>query len=115
VARWIGGQELFGRIRDGMDTKEPEERLLAEWDKPKVIGISDPIPPAGSPSEWNVMQLYRLLDRRYRARKCTWISVNAISTDDADAKLSAPVFDRIRDGAVLVPCFWPSFRERVKR
>lgn len=110
--RWVSGQELYGQIRDSMDTGRPEDSLLNEWEKPCLLGISDPIPPVGTPSEWNTMQLYRLLDRRYRAKKSTWISVNALSIDDADVKLSAPVFDRIRHGAVLVPCFWPSFRER---
>jgi DNA replication protein DnaC len=113
-AQWLSGQEFYGRIRDTMDTGEREETVMEKWTRPIILGISDPIPPIGKPSEWNTSQLYRILDRRYRAMRSTWVSLNAESLADADAKLSAPIFDRLRDGATLVPCFWPSFRERAK-
>jgi hypothetical protein len=58
--------------------------------------------------------LYRVLDRRYREVKPTWVTINAEDADDAKAKLGAPIFDRLKDNAELVPCFWPSFRERAK-
>jgi DNA replication protein DnaC len=112
---WLSGQEFYGRIRDSMDTGEREESLMERWGQPFVLGVSDPIPPIGKPSEWNTSQLYRILDRRYRAMRCSWVSMNANSLEDADAKLSAPIFDRLRDGACLVPCFWPSYRERKKK
>jgi hypothetical protein len=44
--------------------------------------------------------------------KSTWVSLNANSPEEADAMLSAAVFDRLREGAELFGCFWPSFRER---
>lgn len=110
--RWINGQELFGQFRDRMDTGQREEDLLRVLCEPKILGISDPIPPVGDPSAWNTSQLYRLLDRRYRSLKKTWCSLNALSTEEADGKLSAPVFDRLREGAEIFPCFWPSWRER---
>jgi hypothetical protein len=78
------------------------------------LAISDPIPPVGEPTAWNLGQLYRLLDRRYRDLKQTWVTLNALSIEDADAKLSAPMFDRLREDAELFACFWPSFRERRK-
>lgn len=112
--RWVNGQEIFGRFRDSMDSGVREDSLLKEWATPTVLGISDPIPPGGKPSDYNLMQLYRLLDRRYRMMRPTWISLNALSVEDADEKLSAPVFDRVRDGAEIVRCFWPSYRERAK-
>lgn len=110
---WASGQELYGRIRDGMDAGSREEDFFRELCRPQVLAISDPIPPSGAPSAWNLSQLYRLLDRRYRLLRSTWVSLNATSAEDADAKLSAPLFDRLRDGAELLPCFWPTFRREV--
>jgi DNA replication protein DnaC len=110
--RWVSGQEIYGRFRDAMDTGERESRLLAEWSKPAILGISDPIPPVGKPSDFNLTQLGRLIDRRYRELRPTLVTLNATSEKDADAKLSAPVFDRLRHRAVMIRCFWPSFRER---
>lgn len=114
VGQWVSGQEIYGLIRDQMDSGGSEAGLLAKLSSPTILAISDPIPPIGDPSAWNVAQLYRLLDRRYRLMRPTWCSLNALSAEDADAKLSAPVFDRLRDGAELVGCFWPSYRERKR-
>jgi DNA replication protein DnaC len=113
--RWVNGQEVYGQFRDRMDTGQREEELFAKFFKPTVLAISDPIPPVGDPSAWNVAQLYRLLDRRYREMKSTWVSLNAVSLEDADAKLSSPVFDRLQECCELFPCFWPSFRERKQK
>jgi DNA replication protein DnaC len=112
---WVNGQEVYGEFRDRMDTNRPENELLNELARPQVLAISDPIPPVGSPTGWNVGQLYRLLDRRYRAMTSTWVSLNALSVEDADEKLSQPVFDRLRDCAELLRCEWPSYRERSKK
>jgi DNA replication protein DnaC len=112
--RWVNGQEIYGRFRDSMDTGRREEDILAELSKPEILAISDPIPAVGEPTAWNITQLYRLLDRRYRHMKPTWASLNALSIQDADEKLSAPVFDRLRDSAEFFKCFWPSYRERAK-
>ena len=112
TTRWINGQELFGSFRDRIDTGQRDEDQFRELCAPQVLGISDPIPPVGQPGAWDVGNLYRLLDRRYRSCKSTWVSLNAGSVEDADDKLSQPVFDRLRDGAEIFRCFWPSYRER---
>jgi DNA replication protein DnaC len=113
--RWVNAQEVFGAFRDRMDMGQREDELLAQLVQPQVLAISDPIPPVGGPTSFNIMQLYRLLDRRYRALKSTWVSLNAMSVEDADEKLSEPVFDRIRESAELFHCYWPSYRERAKK
>jgi DNA replication protein DnaC len=116
-ADWINGQDIFGRFRDAMDSGESEGGLIREFVKPDVLGISDPIPPVVDPKKpaaWRTELLYRVLDARYRQCKPTWVTINAKSPEDADGQLSAPVFDRLRDDAELVPCFWPSYRERPR-
>ena len=114
---WINGQDIFAKFRDAMDSGTSERELVAEFKAPTVLGISDPIPPVldpNKPAAWRTELLYRVLDARYRECKATWVSLNAMSPDDADGKLSAPVFDRLRDNAELVACFWPSYREQAK-
>lgn len=110
--RWINGQEIFGNFRDRMDTGQRDEDFFRELATPRVLGISDPIPPMGQPGAWDIGNLYRLLERRYRAMKCTWVTINAMTLEEADDKLSGPIFDRLRHEAISVPCFWPSYRER---
>ena len=111
AAAWVNGQTLFAESRDAMDTGRRESEFLAHWTAPRVLGISDPLPPAGAPSAWNLTLLGRLLDERYRALRPTWFTLNVAGSGEAERKLSAPVFDRIIDGAEVVPCFWPSYRK----
>jgi DNA replication protein DnaC len=110
--RWCNGQDLYGSMRDRMDKGPSEEAWLNQWTSPRVLGLSDPIPPAGDLSPWRMELLYRLVDRRYRAMRSTWATLNVLSPEDADRQLSHQVFDRMQDGALVVPCFWPSYRER---
>lgn len=112
--RWLNGQDSYGALRDRMDSGASEEEFFGALANPDVLAISDPIPPVGEPSAWNTAALYRLLDRRYRLLRPTWCALNATSADDADAKLSSPVWDRLREAAELVPCFWPSYRRPAK-
>jgi DNA replication protein DnaC len=110
---WANGQEVYSRFRDAMDTKTSESSLMADFARPEVLGISDPIPPVidpNKPAAWRTELLFRVLDARYREMKATWVTCNAEDPQDAAAKLSEPVFDRLKDGALLIPCFWPSFR-----
>lgn len=114
TCRWLNGQEFYGQIRDRISRDESEAELMSRLCAPDVLAISDPSPPAGDASNWNLSQLYRALDRRYRALRPTWVTLNASTVEEADERLSAPVFDRLRDGAVLIPCFWESKREPAK-
>ena len=111
-ADWVNGLEVFRAFRDAMTTDEQERAVLARFTKPAVLGMSDPLPPLGESNAWRTETLYRVLDARYREGRPTWVTVNVLSPEDADAKLSAPVFDRLRHDAELVKCFWPSYRER---
>lgn len=113
-ARWVNGQELFGAFRDRIDTGKADEAHFKQLERPQILGISDPTPPANEPSAWDLSNLYRLIDRRYRAMRPTWITMNAKSVEDADSRLSDPVFDRLRDGAEIFHCSWPSYRERAR-
>lgn len=114
TCRWANAQELYGAMRDRMDSGGQEAQWLQKWATPQILGLSDPTPPAGELSAWRLELLYRLIDRRYRALKSTWVTINVASPEEADKRLSAPVFDRLQESATMVPCFWPSFRERKR-
>lgn len=109
---WINGQEMFGGFRDRIRSETVDEVFFRKMCEPAVLLISDPIPPAGQPSAFDLSNLYRLLERRYSNMQPTWASINALSRDDAMNKLSVPVWDRLQHRSAMVPCFWPSYRER---
>lgn len=115
TCHWINGQEFFGAFRDRIDTRQRDEDQFTELLRFDVLGISDPTPPAGNAGAWDLGNLYRLIDRRYRQMKSTWLTMNAQTVEDADAAISEPVFDRLRDDAEILECWWPSRRARKRK
>jgi DNA replication protein DnaC len=108
---WVNAEDdIYLRVRDSMDSGELEDRILGPMVKPVVLGISDPLSPRGALGDWDVRILARLLDRRYRALRPTWLTMNAIDEADAKTKLTSLIWDRFQDGAEVIPCFWSSFR-----
>ena len=108
----VNAQEVFGGFRDRIDTGDSDEDYFRSLIAPDVLGLSDPIPPTGSVGNWDVQNLYRIIDRRYKEMKSTWVSLNAVNIEEVTKQLSAPVFDRLRHNARIIPCFWPSYRAR---
>jgi hypothetical protein len=81
-----------------------------------LLAISDPTPPTGeTPSPYCVSQLYWLLDERYCFMWPTSLTVNADAEGDLDGLLSVPIIDRLQQDAEIIPCFWPSHRERKRK
>lgn len=80
-----------------------------------VLAISDPIPPASDCRDKVIDHFFEIVDTRYRKRLPIWLTLNARNEQDIEAKLSAQLFDRLRDGAHLLPCYWPSFRAPFER
>ncbi len=103
-AKWAAGTKVFGK----------DTWLTAFPGSGDVLGISDPVLPVGHPADWEMPRLHKLVDARYRARKSTWLTINAPTPDAIGEMLTHPVWDRLREGAELFQCAWPSYRERVK-
>ena len=113
---WRNVQRIYESSRDFIRNNAPEKSLVKELIEPVVLGLSDPIPPSGAPSDWNRNLLYRVLDERGRALRATWVTLNvstkAAAEDEIIDALSMQVWDRMREHAEILPCFWPSFRGR---
>lgn len=109
---WINGMDLFGEFRDRMDAKGKSEeakfRALAE---PDILAISDPLPPSGQLTTFQMTVMSRLVDRRYRLMKPVWITVNAASRAEAERRMGHSTVDRISEQALVVFTDWPSYRQ----
>jgi len=112
--QWRNGQDLFGDFRDRIDTDRSEESSVRDFESPQVLAISDPVPPKGTVSDFSTTMLYRIIDRRYRQLRSTWITANIAKADEARTELSGPIFDRLMDNCVTVFCNWPSYRQQRK-
>lgn len=108
--QWIHGLELFEQSRRLIRTDGDEGHFVREFVKPKILIVSDPIPPKGDASQYNADVLMRIVDRRYRDCKPTWFTLNVLDGEEAERRLASPIVDRVRHGSLCLECNWPSYR-----
>ena len=108
---WRSGAELFGEVRDRIDQERSEASWVSALLAVDVLAISDPLPPIGSLTEFQAAMLFRVIDGRYSRSRSTWITINCRDADDAQARLTPQIVDRLRHRALSVHCNWPSYRK----
>jgi DNA replication protein DnaC len=111
---WTNGLDLFGAFRDSFDSRVSESDLINTYAGPAahVLAISDPVPSQGALTEFQAGTLFRIIDRRYRRDMPTWLTVNVDGRGEAAARMGEQVVDRLRGGALVLACNWPSDRSR---
>ena len=115
---WGGGylnsQEWFGRIRDAIKDRTPEREIICESSPRGVLVLSDPAPQIDSLERHQVNMLYRLAEMRAANGWPTITTLNVKDSREADAKIGAATFDRLKNRAIVVQCKWKSFRQPLK-
>lgn len=105
------GQTLYAEARDGITKQVDESQFITRFTMADVFAVSDPTPPIGDVrSDWQLSTLFRIIDRRYRDMKPTWVTINAESAAEAEKRLAPNIVDRLTDGALVLRCEWPSYR-----
>lgn len=107
---WKNGVELFAEMRRAIDGDENEDSVLRPLIQADILVLSDPLPPDAELTRYQRETLYRVLESRYCNCRPTWVSVNVSNKTEAAQRLGAPCHDRLRDGALLIHCCWPSYR-----
>lgn len=110
LAAWSDGQRLFSDLRSSIAEDLPERELIRPLIERDLLAISDPIPPAGTLSDYQRNILFLLLDERYSKRRPIWMTVNARTSQELDDKMGVPLVDRMLHDAVVIKCYWPSYR-----
>lgn len=110
---WINGLDLYGKFRDSFNdgSRQTEAEIIRSFITPDVLYISDPLPPSGALTEFQMAQLFRVLDARYSNCRATWITVNVTGGEELDKRLGPQNGDRLRDNALAIFCNWPSHRK----
>jgi DNA replication protein DnaC len=109
---WRNGTTLSREFRAAMRSGD-EDALVAKLVSPSVLYLSDPGGLSGERlTEFAASSLFSVIDGRYRAGKPTWVSVNVLTPREAEARLTAPVADRLRHKSLMLWCNWPSWRQQ---
>lgn len=111
----INGSEWFGDLRDQMDNGgKSEASIIARLAKPSFLLVSDPLPPFGALTQFQATMLYRLVEKRYYLGKPTILTVNVKDGKEAEDRMGAPTWDRLKDGVWVIACNWPSHRKPAR-
>ena len=109
--RYAFGVNLFSELRDRIGEHKSEEDWLDDLTSPKILILSDPVPPRGELTGYQASMLQAVVDDRYRYMQPTWVSMNVTTSAEADSLLGPALVDRLTDGALTLRFDWPSFRK----
>lgn len=107
---WRNGLDWFGGLRDRIDRGGDEETAVRDLANCDVLALSDPLPPHGDLSSYQGQMLLRVIDRRYRRIRSTWVTMNVADRKEAEQRMGPALVDRLRDGALAIHCNWQSHR-----
>lgn len=116
AVEWWDAGDLYDEFLFALKTDD-EHRLknfVAKLRAPHILAISDPQPPHGELSDAQLRRLRDLIDRRYRAGLSTWITTNLDDRAAAEAVLSQPVLQRLRESSATIECSWKNYRDQKK-
>lgn len=107
--------DIFGKFRDAFNdsTKFTEQDVITQLVAPDLLYISDPLPPTGTLSEFQMSSMFRILDARYSHKKATVVTINVADGNEMDLRMGVQNGDRLRDGALAIKCNWQSFRKAM--
>jgi DNA replication protein DnaC len=112
---WINGLDLFSDMRT-LELSLPEDlgKDIIDPYRADILIISDLAPPAGVLSDFCQNSLFKLIDYRYSNRLPTWVTMNVSGGEEAAQRIGHQTVDRLRHGAIVVPCNWPSYRQPLQ-
>ncbi len=122
--KWKSGLDLYAAFRRAadFDSDLSEDVVLRELSDPRILIISDILPPIvpgsdksrGVLTDYTAACLLRAIDERYRKMRPVWLTVNATGSSEMAERLGAAITDRLKDGAHCIACNWPSHRQPRK-
>jgi|GEM_PF-6071233 len=108
---------LRRRLKDAATSDgQTESTIINSLCEATLLCISDLVPNNGKPlSDFQADCLYQIVDGRMLARRPIWATLNLPTghtmDEEGDERLTPPVWDRLRHGALIVACDWQCFRK----
>ncbi len=110
---WVDGQEFYASMRDKIAGDGLEADAIRRFTAADLFILSDPLHanPKETLTRFEISALWRIIDRRYRDLRPTWVTVNVANFVEASERLSPQIADRLIDGAKALHCDWKSYRK----
>lgn len=108
---WFLGSDLIKGTLSFYKDHDPTKRFVSAG----LVGISDPLPPAGPLSKRESHAMLSLIDKRYSHERPIVLSVNVRNRKQLEERLGEAATDRVLEGASKAYFDWPSFRASASR
>lgn len=112
--KYRSGAEFFDEFTDTIGDTRSFKTVAGLLSLPKILAISDPLPPTGDLSEAKQDMLFRVLTARYKNKRPTSATINVETASELERRMGPQAADRLRGDAVIVKCNWPSYRSAAK-
>jgi DNA replication protein DnaC len=111
-ARIITPRQIVRQLRATWrrESEQTEEEVIDDLASDALLVLDEVGVSFGSDGE--LVQLFDVLDARYRRERPTLVISNLPHTAIKEA-LGDRLYDRLREGARVLPCDWPSYRGRA--
>lgn len=106
------GEAFFDEFKERIGTGKSYSQLVERFSLPPLLAISDPLPVKGDLSAHDQEVLFRVLLNRYKEMRPTMATVNVANRDELEKRMGPQSADRLLDGALILKCNWPSYRQR---
>jgi len=108
------GTRLWASLTEAILDDSSQVDILSRLATATVLYLADPVPGRKELTRFQREKLHHVLDERYRHHRPVWCSLNARDKSDAERLLGQNAWDRLKDGAVVCNCNWPSHRKPLR-
>jgi DNA replication protein DnaC len=108
---WMNVQRWFSYLRDRMDDDDKSEASeLRRLSEPRLLVLSELVPPFGPIGQHMATLLYLVVEERTAYGFPTIATLNVADDAEAIERIGRPTWDRLCDNAGKLFCNWPSYR-----
>jgi len=109
--KWLNGAEMLDEFLSAQKG-DYKQKLIRTLSIAPILAISDVLQPGAALTDSQNSTLLDLIDKRYRAKRPTWFTLNITDREDMEERTCPQLVDRLWENADVLECKWPSYRER---
>ena len=111
TVEWAEGLDIYEQIAGAYSLKRSQSDIYAEYVRPQVLVISDPVF-AANWSEAKAEALRKLVRKRYDRKKATWVTCNIPKLSEAESYFGTDTFSRLSERTEFIECRWKDYRQQ---
>ncbi len=111
--RWENGMRFYSRLRQAMAEGKADWEVIDDLLKPKVLWLSDPLPPSiKAVRDFQGESIFLLIDERRNHLRPTWITLNAKDMEQAEDRIGDQTVNRLTLNGLTLHSNWERYKDQ---